>query len=60
MLTKNKVNITDTTGLVSNVVYRIGDSVTNVFSPMISFFALIIVFVKKYDLKAGIGTIIAK
>ncbi len=44
---------------LSQVVYRIGDSVTNVISPMMSFFALIIAFIQKYDSKAGIGTIIA-
>ncbi len=44
---------------LSQVVYRIGDSVTNVISPMMSFFALIIAYVQKYDPKAGIGTIIA-
>lgn len=44
---------------LSQVVYRIGDSVTNVISPMMSFFALIIAFFHKYDPKAGIGTIIA-
>lgn len=44
---------------LSQVVYRIGDSVTNVISPMMSFFALIIAFIHKYDPKAGIGTIIA-
>jgi len=44
---------------LSQVVYRIGDSVTNVISPMMSFFALIIAFVQKYNSKAGIGTIIA-
>ncbi|MCF8361349.1 MAG: AbgT family transporter [Prolixibacteraceae bacterium] len=44
---------------LSQVVYRIGDSVTNVISPMMSFFALIIAFVQKYDSKAGIGTIIS-
>jgi len=44
---------------LSQVVYRIGDSVTNVISPMMSFFALIIAFVQKYDRKAGIGTIVA-
>lgn len=44
---------------LSQVVYRIGDSVTNVVSPMMSFFALIIAFIQKYDPKAGIGTIIA-
>lgn len=44
---------------LSQVVYRIGDSVTNVISPMMSFFALIIAFVQRYEPKAGIGTIIA-
>ncbi len=44
---------------LSQVVYRIGDSVTNVISPMMSFFALIIAFFQKYDSKAGIGTLIA-
>ena len=44
---------------LSQAVYRIGDSITNVISPMMSFFALIIAFVQKYDKKAGIGTIIA-
>jgi aminobenzoyl-glutamate transport protein len=44
---------------LSQVVYRIGDSVTNVVSPMMSFFALIIAFVQKYQPKAGIGTIVA-
>lgn len=44
---------------LSQVVYRIGDSVTNVISPMMSFFALIIAFIQKYEPKAGIGTIIA-
>ncbi len=44
---------------LTQAVYRIGDSVTNVVSPMMSFFALIIAFVQKYDPKAGIGTIIA-
>jgi len=44
---------------LSQVVYRIGDSVTNVISPMMSFFALIIAYVQKYDKESGIGTIIA-
>ena len=39
--------------------YRIGDSVTNIISPMMSYFALIIAFLSKYDKKAGIGTLIA-
>ncbi len=44
---------------LSQVVYRIGDSVTNIISPMMSFFALIIAFFQKYEPKTGIGTIIA-
>ncbi|MBN2893111.1 MAG: AbgT family transporter [Bacteroidales bacterium] len=44
---------------LTQVIYRIGDSVTNIISPMMSFFALIIAFIQKYDKKAGIGTIIA-
>ncbi len=40
-------------------VYRIGDSSTNLISPMMSFFALIVAFVQRYDPKAGIGTVIA-
>ncbi len=39
--------------------YRVGDSVTNVISPMMSYFALIVAFLSKYDKKAGIGTVIA-
>lgn len=39
--------------------YRVGDSVTNIISPMMSYFALIIAFIHKYDEKAGIGTLIA-
>lgn len=44
---------------LSQAVFRIGDSVTNVISPMMSFFALIIAYFQKYDKQAGMGTIIA-
>jgi aminobenzoyl-glutamate transport protein len=44
---------------MTQVVYRIGDSVTNIISPMMSYFALIVAFMQKYEPKAGIGTIIA-
>jgi aminobenzoyl-glutamate transport protein len=43
---------------LSQAVFRIGDSVTNVISPMMSFFALIIVYYQKYDQKSGLGTLI--
>jgi aminobenzoyl-glutamate transport protein len=44
---------------LSQAVFRIGDSVTNIISPMMSFFALIIVYFEKYDKKSGIGTLIS-
>lgn len=44
---------------MSQAVYRVGDSVTNVLTPMMSYFALIIVYFQKYDKKAGFGTIVA-
>lgn len=39
--------------------YRVGDSVTNIISPMMSYFALIVAFMEKYAKNAGIGTVIA-
>ena len=44
---------------LSQAVFRIGDSVTNVISPMMSYFALLIVYYQKYDKNTGIGTIIS-
>ncbi|ANQ48618.1 AbgT family transporter [Flammeovirga sp. MY04] len=44
---------------LTQVAYRIGDSVTNIISPMMSYFALIVAFIQRYDKKAGIGTVIA-
>lgn len=44
---------------LTQIAYRIGDSVTNIISPMMSYFALIIAFLQRYEPKAGIGTVIA-
>ena len=44
---------------MTQIVYRIGDSVTNIISPMMSYFALIVAFIQRYEPKAGIGTVIA-
>ena len=41
------------------VAYRVGDSTTNIISPMMSYFALIVAFIQRYDAKAGIGTVVA-
>jgi aminobenzoyl-glutamate transport protein len=39
--------------------FRIGDSCSNIISPMMSYFALIISFFQRYDPRAGIGTLVA-
>jgi aminobenzoyl-glutamate transport protein len=44
---------------LTQTAYRVGDSVSNVVSPMMSYFALIVAFFERYDKKAGIGTVIA-
>jgi len=44
---------------LTQAVFRIGDSITNVVTPMMSYFALIVTFAEKYDEKYGIGTIIS-
>ncbi|MCL2005536.1 MAG: AbgT family transporter [Planctomycetaceae bacterium] len=44
---------------LAQAVYRVGDSVTNIITPMMSYFALIIVYYQKYDKNAGIGTLVA-
>ena len=41
------------------LAYRIGDSSTNLITPLMTYFAVIIVFAQKYDKKAGIGTLTA-
>jgi len=41
------------------LAYRIGDSSTNIITPLMTYFAVIIIFAQKYDKKAGIGTITA-
>jgi aminobenzoyl-glutamate transport protein len=43
----------------TQLAYRVGDSVTNVIAPMMSYFAMIVAFIERYDKNAGIGTIIA-
>ncbi len=44
---------------LTQAAYRVGDSVTNVISPTMSYFALILATVQRYDPKAGLGTLIA-
>ena len=44
---------------VIQAAYRIGDSTTNIITPMMSYFGLILAFAARYDRKLGIGTIVA-
>ena len=44
---------------ITQAAFRIGDSITNIITPMMSYFALIVTFAQKYDEKYGIGTITA-
>ena len=44
---------------LTQTAYRIGDSTTNIISPMMSYFALIIAFVQRYRQNAGLGTLVA-
>ncbi len=44
---------------VIQAAYRIGGSVTNIITPMMSYFGLILAFANKYDKDLGIGTIIS-
>ncbi|TDK27490.1 AbgT family transporter [Luteimonas aestuarii] len=39
--------------------YRIGDSVTNLITPMMSYFGLIMAFAARYQRNLGVGTLIA-
>ena len=44
---------------LTQVAYRIGDSTTNIISPMMTYFALSVAWLARWDPKAGIGTVIA-
>jgi aminobenzoyl-glutamate transport protein len=44
---------------VIQAAYRIGDSTTNIITPMMSYFGLILAFAARFDRGLGIGTIIA-
>jgi aminobenzoyl-glutamate transport protein len=39
--------------------YRVGDSPLNVVTPLMAYFPLIVVFVKRYQKSAGIGTVVS-
>lgn len=44
---------------LTQLAYRIADSTTNIISPLMPYFAIVIAFAQKYDKKVGIGTLIS-
>ena len=44
---------------LTQAAYRIGDSSTNIITPLMSYFAMIVIFAQKYDKKSGLGTLIS-
>ena len=42
---------------VVQAAYRVGDSSSNIITPLMPYFALVFAFMKRYDGKAGLGTI---
>lgn len=39
--------------------YRVGDSVANIITPLMPYFAMVVAFAQRFDAKAGIGTLMA-
>lgn len=44
---------------LTQMAYRIGDSITNPITPMLPYFAILLSFAKQYDSRVGMGTLIA-
>jgi aminobenzoyl-glutamate transporter len=44
---------------LSQLAYRLGDSATNIISPLMSFFPLVLIYCNKYNKKFGFGDLIA-
>jgi aminobenzoyl-glutamate transport protein len=51
-----RLNVTPQTVLAA---YRVGDSPLNVVTPLMAYFPLIVVFVRRYQKDAGIGTVVS-
>ena len=43
----------------TQVAYRVGDSATNIITPLMPYFGVVVAFVQKYDRNAGVGTMLA-
>ncbi len=43
----------------TQAAYRIGDSSTNIITPLMPYFGIVVAFAQRYDKQAGIGTLMA-
>ncbi|MDO7269422.1 AbgT family transporter [Bacillus sp. FSL K6-0047] len=44
---------------LAQATYRVADSATNIITPLMTYFAIVIAFAQKYDKNMGIGTLIS-
>jgi aminobenzoyl-glutamate transport protein len=44
---------------LTQAAYRVGDSTTNIITPMMPYFPLVVVFCQRYVKKTGIGTLVS-
>lgn len=44
---------------LTQAAYRIGDSITNILTPLLPYFPLVIIFAQKYQKDVGLGTLIS-
>jgi hypothetical protein len=44
---------------LTQAAYRVGDSTTNIITPLMPYFPLVVVFCQKYVKKTGIGTLVS-
>ena len=44
---------------VVQATYRVGDSVTNIITPLLPYFPIIVAFARRYDPDVGIGTLVS-
>jgi aminobenzoyl-glutamate transport protein len=44
---------------LTQAAYRIGDSTTNIITPMMPYFPLVVVFCRRYVKSTGVGTLVS-
>lgn len=44
---------------LTQMLYRIGDSTTNIISPLFPYFPIVLALMNEYDEEAGVGTLLS-